>query len=93
MFKPESPNTMFQLLYTRYGKCVGIWIYDNGCKVLEYLLNREPHHFKSGLFFIDRLHFKNHVGCSHGHSAHAYDCFQQVNTQAAEQGNLNVLFI
>ena len=41
MFKPESPNTMFKLLYTRYGKCVGIWIYDNGCKVLEYLLNRE----------------------------------------------------
>ena len=27
------------------------------------------------------------------HSAHAYDFFQQVNTQAAEQGNLNVLFI
>ena len=39
--------------------------------------------------FIDRIHFKNHVGCYNGHSADAFDFFRALNTQVAEQGKIN----
>ena len=89
MDSPESPNTLFQFLYCRYRKVVPIIFYDNACKLLEYCLNREPWFFRFVQMFIDRIHFKNHVGCSNGHSADAFDFFRALNTQVAEQGKIN----
>ena len=37
-------------------------IYDNGCNLHNYILNREPHFFKKTWFLIDRFHWPNHIG-------------------------------
>ena len=37
-------------------------IYDNGCNLHNYILNREPHFFRKTQFLIDRFHWPNHVG-------------------------------
>lgn len=37
-------------------------IYDNGCNLHNYCLNREPTHFKESWFLVDRLHWANHTG-------------------------------
>ena len=37
-------------------------IYDNACSLHQYCLNRDPEFFKNTEFYIDRLHWDNHVG-------------------------------
>ena len=37
-------------------------IYDNGCNLHNYCLNREPVFFKQTWFVVDRFHWPNHVG-------------------------------
>ena len=37
-------------------------IYDNGCNLHQYILNREPVHFKSSWLLVDRFHWPNHTG-------------------------------
>ena len=37
-------------------------IYDNGCNLHNYILNGEPHFFRTTRFLIDRFHWPNHVG-------------------------------
>ena len=38
--------------------------YDNGCKLHQYALNREPRHFRDTTFLVDRFHWRGHTGCS-----------------------------
>ena len=43
-------------------------IYDNGCNLHSYCLNREPDFFMKTRFFVDKFHWKNHTGkmyCKH----------------------------
>jgi hypothetical protein len=68
MTKPESPDTMFSILYSRFPDARRVVIYDNACKLLEYCMNREPTFFQDTIFLIDRLHAKTHVGCTAGRS-------------------------
>lgn len=74
----ESPNTPFSILYERFpegklpnmivSKCMHTLtgpsklIYDNGCNLHNYCLNREPDFFMKTRFFVDRFHWKNHTG-------------------------------
>ena len=88
MSDPESPDTIFHLMYSRFAILLMLLIYDNGCKTLEYYLNREHYFFRNFQPLIDRLHFKNHVGCSNCDSIEAFDYLNPLNTQVAEQGNL-----
>ena len=37
-----------------------IIVYDFGCNLREYMLNREPILFRDTQIFIDRFHYKNH---------------------------------
>ena len=37
-------------------------IYDNGCNLHNYCLNREPLFFKNSWFLVDRFHWPNHSG-------------------------------
>lgn len=37
-------------------------IYDNACNLHQYILNREPVHFKSSWLLVDRFHWPNHTG-------------------------------
>ena len=63
MLLPESPETMFSLMYQRFPDAKRVIIYDCACKLLEYCLDREPRFFKDLVALLDRLHAKGHVGC------------------------------
>src|SRR5579862_6454552 len=43
----ESPKTIFEVLFTRFREPPKLLVYDNGCNVSEYILNREPTFFKN----------------------------------------------
>ena len=65
-------------------------IYDNGCSLHRYALNREPHFFLDTKFRIDRVHWKNHTACqtSYNLDSYVYSPFVKgINSQANEQGN------
>ena len=65
-------------------------IYDNSCKLHQYLLNREPTHFKDTRFFVDRFHWHGHIGCSSGYSMDKYatQSISSINSQVNEQVNV-----
>ena len=85
----ESPRTPFQIFFTRFLQPPKVIIYDNACKLHQYILNREPDHFKSTKFLIDRFHWKGHVGCSSGYNLKNYSTFDMtaINSQVNEQAN------
>ena len=37
-------------------------VYDNGCNLHQYCLNREPDYFRESRFLVDRFHWPNHTG-------------------------------
>ena len=85
----ESPKHPFEIFLTRFESPPKIIIYDNSCKLHQYILNREPTHFKDTLFFVDRFHWRGHIGCSSGYSLDKYCTYDisSINSQVNEQGN------
>ena len=58
----------------------GVVIYDNGCNLHNYCLNRQPNFFKRTWFLVDRFHWPNHVGeifleLSAGNKWHVYTMY------------------
>ena len=49
-------------LLTPFISAPHVVIYDNGCNLHSYILNREPHFFEKTRFLVDRFHWPNHVG-------------------------------
>lgn len=99
----EGPSTLFTLLYERFEFAPGTVVYDNACNAGRYCLSREPKFFSLTKWLIDRLHFKNHVGC---HSSFNIDMYPsdtkilngkmtlgQLNTQAVEQVNSKLSYM
>ena len=64
MTMAESPRTLYELLVTRFVKPPPVVIYDNGCNVAAYAMNRTPHHFRDTLFLSDGLHWPAHTNCA-----------------------------
>ncbi|XP_078586099.1 uncharacterized protein LOC144867969 [Branchiostoma floridae x Branchiostoma japonicum] len=87
MVKHESPNTPFTILRTRFKDVPETVIYDNSCNLHSYCLNRDPLLFKNTWFLVDRLHWKNHKGCSVGYQLSRYPQYDNVNSQVVEQCN------
>lgn len=91
MSSPESPRTAFDILVRRFRTLPKIIVYDNACHLHLYCLKREPARFKNTRFFVDRLHYKNHVGCSIGYDMTQYDAsdnyIKGINSQVNEQAN------
>jgi hypothetical protein len=85
--QPESPETIFSLLYGRFPHADRLAAYDNGCKLGEYCLNREPHYFKRTIIVSDVAHHRGHIGCTRGHSIGSYWWAAATNSEACEQGN------
>ena len=85
----ESPRIPFQIFLTRFLQPPKVIIYDNACKLHHYILNREPNHFKSTKFLVDRFHWKGHAGCSSGYNLNKYPGFDMnaINSQVNEQAN------
>lgn len=64
----ESPRTIFEALYTRFPSAPRRFCFDNGCNVHNYILNREPQHFKEMEVYIDETHWQGHKHCSVGYN-------------------------
>ena len=68
----ESCKTVFQILVTRFKKQPRVIIYDNGCNLSEYILNRAPGPFKDTYILSDGFHWKNHTNCGVSYNSKLY---------------------
>ena len=64
MIRGEGPSIPFSLITQRWLNAPQHIVYDNACNFHRYCMNRRPRFFKNTVFWIDRFHGKNHVGCS-----------------------------
>lgn len=94
----ESVETAFRILLERFLHPPRYVIYDNACNLESFCMRREPYHFRNTVFWIDRMHFKNHSNCGHIYDMDAYpkclmlDQYEKltlevVNSQIVEQIN------
>jgi len=85
----KSPKHPFEIFFTRFKTMPEYIIYDNSCKLHQYILNREPTIFQNTVFMIDRFHWRGHVGCSSGYNMDIYlqETLMQTNSQINEQAN------
>ncbi|XP_066282552.1 uncharacterized protein [Branchiostoma lanceolatum] len=90
MVRHESPNTPFTVLRKRFQNVPDCVIYDNSCNLHSYCLNRDPSLFRNTWFLVDRLHWKNHKGCSVGYKLSAYPQYDHINSQVVEQCNASL---
>lgn len=72
---PESPNDLFTLLLTRFprDKLPKVVVYDNGCKLYEFILNRAPWMLKDMVIVVDAFHFGGHQPVQIHKCPHAFD--------------------
>jgi hypothetical protein len=95
--EPESPNDIFTLLLTRIPreKLPGMFFYDNGCKLYEYILNREPWMLKNLRIIVDSFHYGSWRSipvhkCPHSFDTKANPVAALFNSQYEEHGNAYV---
>ena len=60
----ESCEVVFTTLVTRFQVMPKVIVYDNGCNLSDYCLNRAPALFNNTIFLVDAFHYKSHVNCS-----------------------------
>lgn len=86
--KPESPRIVTQVLLTRFTEMPAIILYDNGCNLNEFIMNRYPNEFEKSRIFVDGFHFNSHNNCSNSYDSHSHpDITNDVNTSLPEQKN------
>ena len=59
----ESVEHVYNILLTRFPQLPEIIIYDNGCNLYEYILNRSPEFFLKTMIVCDGFHVANHINC------------------------------
>ena len=64
----ESPRHPFEIFLTHFEQPPTTIIYDNSCKLHQYILYRQLIHFQSTNFLVDRFHWRGHAGCSSGYT-------------------------
>lgn len=85
---PESPKIAYEILATRFPVLPEIIIYDNGCNLSEYILNRTPYLFRRTQILVDAFHFHSHISCASTFSTETnYKISQHLNTSLFEQRN------
>ena len=87
----ESPRHPFEIFLTCFQPPPStiIILYNNSCKLHQYILNRQPSHFQNTNFFVDWFHWRGYVGCSSGYSLDKYTTSDvaTINSQVNEQTN------
>ncbi|KAI8891728.1 hypothetical protein BC833DRAFT_533718 [Globomyces pollinis-pini] len=83
----ESSTSIFNTLVTRFNPMPAVIIYDNGCNLHDYILNRAPNFFKNTLIYSDGFHWKGHNNCSSNYNSKVYSFLQHVSTVLHEQKN------
>ena len=86
----ESPMYLFYVLFSFFKTIPKNVIYDNACSFGEYLANREPNFWRTGRVCVDKMHIRNHTGCSRGFNSCLYPDLERVNTQVCEQLNSQI---
>ena len=74
MLVPESSHNFARVALCRdidMGRCEG-FVFDFGCNLHNYLLNREPREFEFKRVLVDSFHYKNHDSCSSSYDASNY---------------------
>jgi hypothetical protein len=69
---------VFQLLVTRFPKQPKVIIYDNGCNLSEYVLNRAPGPFRDTYILNDGFHWKNHTNCGESYNSKLYRALDSI---------------
>ena len=83
----ESPRTPFELFSNRVACPASTTIvYDNGCHLLSYGLNRFAKFWSQARVLVDCLHYKGHCACSKCFDSSVYT-LKDFNSQACEQFN------
>jgi hypothetical protein len=72
MQSAESCKMVYTILATRFLKQPRVIIYDNGCNLSEYILNRAPIPFKDTYILSDGFHWKNHTNCGDSFDSQLY---------------------
>ena len=57
-------RTVFETLLCRFPHPPKSICMDNSCNLHDFILNREPEHFKDMHMYIDEAHFRGHKHCS-----------------------------
>jgi hypothetical protein len=83
----EGRSEIYSFIMKHFVVAPKLIIYDFACALEEYFLNRAPAFVKYTRFLIDRLHFFNHTTCADGYCLSAYEQYNYINSQIAEQGN------
>ncbi|KAI8891491.1 hypothetical protein BC833DRAFT_533892 [Globomyces pollinis-pini] len=83
----ESSQTVYSTILGRFKKIPKYIIYDNGCNLYDYILNRSPNHFKESYVVSDGFHWKNHINCGSTFNAKIYKHLDDVSTVLHEQKN------
>ena len=81
----KSPRHPFKIFLCRFPTPPKMIVYDIGCKLHQYVLNREPVHFKNTIFLVDRFHWGGHVGCSIGYSLDGYTSLPVASINSTSQ--------
>ena len=79
---------VFLVFFEGFPKVEG-FVFDFGCNLHNYLLNREPRLFQYKRVLVDTFHYNNHKGCSSGYNAEHYKPFlpEGFHTTGREQVN------
>lgn len=86
--KPESTRIVTQTLITRFKDMPKIILYDNGCNLNEFILNRYPTEFENSRILVDGFHYQSHNNCSHSYDSRSHpDITKELNTSLLEQKN------
>ena len=106
MLTPESSHNFARLLLCRdinMTRLEGL-VFDFGCNLHNYLLNREPREIEFKRVLVDSFHYKNHKACASSYDAANYKKYlpkgfyttgrEQINSKllqhiTANVGNLN----
>jgi Kyakuja-Dileera-Zisupton transposase len=83
----ESPRQIAHAVLCRFPSA-HIIMYDNGCRLHEFILNRFPQEAKNMLFLIDSLHVTGHTACSSVYDPKNFpSLIKNMATVLAEQKN------
>ena len=85
----ESLKHPFTIFTSRFPIPPGAIVYDNGCKLHSYCLNREPPLYKGTHFLLIDSTGGGHIGCSKGYCLDEYNTAEvrSLNSQVNEQAN------
>jgi hypothetical protein len=87
MKKSESRDHLFSFMVKFLETPPKVLVYDFGCAVMDYCLNRLPNWFKDMVVLVDKFHYENHKACSSSFNMRQFEDLKLLNSQIAEQCN------